>query len=485
MSTSTPAQFTRSIPLSRAADPKLRDALAAGRLGAFRRAWLAALSKPRRRASRRLSDKTWLAMWSAPTAELSDRERQLAAALEVCSPRQAAKKPARRTNKSSRSAPASLNHVLAQWSVAVSGRPAPWETLAVAEVLFRVGEHVEAETFAGCLAVLARSFGRSSSGNMATADANAPAAESVPLECELPWVISLLLSPLNGAARLQRTGMLALQQLLRHSTDPHGLPTGSALRQLPDVLRTCARCTAWARIFHQSLWSDYQSHLQCLTEAAVLLQVPPQPSATEAVTDVPPSPDSCLLPVLQQLLDDDSGDHSARLHKLLKKLRRPITSIRVPKRWRPGPTVSAPPDTESPDSTSGTAADTAASASSGTAPRPEADGPASVSLLAGSASASWQSDDGRLALLRSSANADADLVLVDWHSGTVHLQVHAAGTLVFSGYWHWSARLNEELAAGPAAWRCSCWFDDAECVFLELEADCGNGLRGVRQIMLA
>lgn len=493
MPTSTATGLIRSIPLSRAAEPKIHDALAAGRLGAFRRAWLAALSKPRRRAGRRLPAKTWLAAWSVTTVDLSERERQLAAALEAWSPLRSSKKNAHRNKKSSRSAPQSLNQSLTQWHSAVTGRPAAWETLAVAEVLFRVGEHLEADTFASCLAVLARSFGRTSSADApGTSGGDSPSTAAAALDCELPWVTSLLLSPLNGAARLQRSGMLALQQLLRDSTDPRGLPTGTALRLLPDILRTFARSTAWARVFHQSLWNDFEPHLQRFVEAAVLLQTPPQPVAPDSTRDVPSTPASSLLPVLQQLLNDDPGDHSAHLDKLLKKVRRPTTRIRSPKRWRPAPesdtqTESDADTAESGPSASATADADASSSTADTRSTPSAhsDNSATASVLAGSASASWQSDEGRLALLRSSPDADADLVLVDWHSGAVHLQVHAAGTQVFSGQWHWSARLNDETAAGPAAWRCSCWFDDAECVFLELEADCGNGLRGVRQIMLA
>jgi len=488
MSTTTPAGFNRTIPLSRAAESKIRDALAAGRLGAFRRAWLKSLSKPRRRARRRLPAKTWLALWSVSTTELADRERQLATALEAITPLKAARKPARRSAKSARPASPSLDQALMEWSSAGAGRSASWETLAVTEVLFRVGEHLKAETFTSCLAVLARGFGRSSQTNLSHAAAGeSPSAKTNPADCEVSWVTGLLLSPLNGAARLQRSGLLGLQQLLRESTDPQGLPTGATLRQLPDILRTFARSTAWARIFHQPLWNDFHPLLQRLVEAAVLLQAPPQPGASDAAADVPPAPGDSLIPVLQQLLSDDSGDHSARLDKLLKKVRKPIAKVRVPRRYRPAPDKPADSDTEHSESL-------AASSHSSVAAQPATDSTAessapaqatSESLLSKSLSASWQSDEGRIALLRSTSDPDADMVLVDWHSGAVHLQVHAAGTLLFSGQWHWSARLNDELAAGPAAWRCSCWFDDAECVFIELEADCGNGLRGVRQIMLA
>lgn len=488
MSTTTPAGFNRTIPLSRAAEPKIRDALAAGRLGAFRRAWLKSLSKPRRRSQRRLSAKTWLALWSVNTTELADRERHFATALEAITPLKAAKKPTRRSRKPSRPAPTSLDQALTEWSSAVTGRPAPWETLAVAEVLFRVGEHLKAETFTSCLAILARGFGRSSQANHSHATPGESLSEKTnPIDCEVPWVTSLILSPLNGAARLQRSGLLALQQLLRDSTDPHGLPIGSALRQLPDVLRTLARSTAWARIFHQPLWNDFHPHLQRLVEASILLQAPPQPGSSDAAADVPPAPSASLIPVLQQLLSDDSGDHSARLDKILKKVQKPITKVRVPKRWRPAPDSPADPETAHSESLT-TSSESASAESPASDPTTENSAPAQAtceSLLSKSPSASWQSDEGRIALLRSTSDPDADMVLVDWHSGAVHLQVHAAGTLLFSGQWHWSARLNEELAAGPAAWRCSCWFDDAECAFLELEADCGNGLRGVRQIMLA
>ncbi|MGV2338138.1 MAG UNVERIFIED_CONTAM: hypothetical protein LVR18_30035 [Planctomycetaceae bacterium] len=250
MSTTTPAGFNRTIPLSRLPTPKsgtLSLPVVSERSAAHGSNHFPNLVAVRQR---RLSAKTWLALWSVNTTDLADRERHFATALEAITPLKAAKKPTRRSKKTSRPAPTSFDQALTEWSSAVTGRPAPWETLAVAEVLFRVGEHLKAETFTSCLAVLARGFGRSSQANLSHATAGESLSEKTnPIDCEVPWVTSLILSPLNGAARLQRSGLLALQQLLRDSTDPHGLPIGSALRQLPDVLRTLARSTAWARIF--------------------------------------------------------------------------------------------------------------------------------------------------------------------------------------------------------------------------------------------
>ncbi|MEY3458495.1 MAG: hypothetical protein RL215_1652 [Planctomycetota bacterium] len=464
MSTVPVAKFHRSIPLARTADVRLREALAAGRLGVFRRIWLKGIEKPRRRMLRRFPQKSWLVLWSADSVELCERERQLAAALESSTPRERSGKRRRRGKRP-------LEQALSAWHADVSGRPNAWESLAVAEVLLRAGDQLEAETFANCLAVLARAINRpsvSETGDLS--DDSAPATDLAPLHCEAAWVLGLLLAPLSGSAKLQRSGMAALQQLLRGSTDRQGLPLAAALPRLPAIFCTLSRSTAWSRIFQQPLWSDFETHLQCLVEAGLLLLVPPQPSTGAADTDnsCPPAPFQPLIPALQQLLDDDSGDHAPHFHKLLRKAGRPVTTVRPPKRFKPSREIVDEEAESDSSSTESSAAEESAAAS-----------------LPAITTVSWQSDDGRVAVLRSSARADADVVIVDWHAGTVQLQVYAAGVRIFSGPWHWSARLNDEQVVGPAAWKCSCWFDDPECVFLELEADCGNGLQGVRQLMLA
>lgn len=149
MSTVTSAKLSRSLPLSRSADPKLRDALVAARHGIFRRTWLKNILKPRKRMLRRLPAKSWLALWSANSAELSERERILAAALENASP-----KP--RPTKKRRRPTSQLQPALAAWQASVNARPAPWEALAVTEILVRAGDQIEADTFVNCLTVLAR-----------------------------------------------------------------------------------------------------------------------------------------------------------------------------------------------------------------------------------------------------------------------------------------------------------------------------------------
>ena len=472
MSTATSAKLSRSLPLSRSADPKLRDALAAARYGIFRRIWLKNILKPRRRMLRRLPAKSWLVLWSASSADLSERERTLAAELENISPKPRATKKRRRS-------PSQLEQALTAWHASVTARPAPWESLAVAEVLVRAGEQLEADTFVNCLTVIARAVSRPPSADHY--DSPDAATFPDPLECELAWVLGLMLSPVSGSAKLQRSGSAALQQLLRSCTNRQGLPLACVIPQLPAILCTLARSTAWSRIFQQPLWNDYESHLQQLVEASTLLLAPPQPTdhGAPADTSCPPQPDNFILPALRQLLEDDAGEHHSRFHKLLRKIHRPVTSIRPPKRYKPP--KEAAPDTESTPDTDAAAntANNSAAESSTNESSDVSSAPAPIT------NASWQSDDGRIAVLRSSARADADLVIVDWHSETVHLQVYAAGVAIFSGPWHWSARINDEPAAAPAAWKCSCWFDDPECVFLELEADCGNGLQGVRQLLLA
>ena len=90
-----------------------------------------------------------------------------------------------------------------------------------------------------------------------------------------------------------------------------------------------------------------------------------------------------------------------------------------------------------------------------------------------------------VAILRSSSDADADTITLEWHSSAPQVMIAAAGVPVLAGNWNWSVQLDDEVLPSPTAWKCSCWFLDPETVFVELEAEDASVVKQVRQVLLA
>jgi hypothetical protein len=445
MAATTAVRILRSIPVSHEASESLRAAIPAGNLKAFAREFLDLLEKPARRLRKLQGDDT-TAAWSAADEGLSGRERTLAAGLDQF---WAAHRSGKHRSKTRRA----VQQLLAEWSGSLRQAPRAWEALAVSEFLLLHGDIPEPATFAACIAVLARlkSAPFEAAGPAGTLSPQAMVSTASLSEASL--IVALLLSPLGDHQLLLESGESGLRQALQQTTDGDGRPHGSLLTLLPGFLTVLARPTAWAAAFRHSLWgSELQQRISGLTTSAAMLAAPLQP-ATE--TDIPTcrlSVASPLLLLTKSLLPPQAG----RLQKLLVKLQRPVKKIRNIKPWKVAPAAE-------------------------TSTEQEADHSASAETL----QPAWQSDAACCAVLRSSADPDADIISVDWHAGQIQLQAYTAGTLLLSGPWHWSARLNDAPENGPVAWKCSCWFDDPECVFIELEGEQSGAVKCVRQIMLA
>ena len=461
MPTTVSQRLLRSLPLHRQADSTLRAAVKANDLAAFQEAFVAAIAKPLKRLRKRTGDRALLALWSEDSVELSGRERELAVSLDVLSDL-----PVRvRGKKGTTSAiPSAYEEIIANWLVESSGAPGPWETIAIAEILLREAHRLSPERFLEALAVLADGMLREPDGGLfdGTADADSgedDAIRQIIERGESLWICSLLLSPLGGTQTLQQSAAEALQNVLTDGCDANGLVHGSMLRRLPEWLAPLTRCSIWANVFRQTLWSgDSAARLTAVTQRAAMLLLPvPQ----RVANDNPESAVIALSEILDVLLPLVGSVHERPLQKLLRQCKEPANEVTRPKTLKLKKTSS---DSESAES---------GKREGGPRERP------------GRLAVSWQSDTSCVAILRSSMAADADLLTLDWHSSDAHLLLAAAGVPLLNGLWSWSVRIDDELLPSPSTWKCSCWFLDPETVFAELEGEDSSPVKRVRQLLLA
>ncbi len=477
-------KLLRSIPLGRKADPALRAAVAADDPAAFQNAFLAVLAKPMKRLRKQLRHTSLLASWSVDAVDLSGRERELAAALDDMSPHST--KQSRATVKikgkkrKQAKVPSKYDEVITNWLVEVGIAPGPWETIAVAEILFREGAALSSENFTQALAVLADAALRESSGGLfdsPTATEENDTIRQIIQQGESPWICSLLLSPLGGVQTLAKSATESLRKVLLECTDAQGLVHGSLLTRLPEWLAPLTRCTIWADAFHEPLWSnDSAERLTLVTERAALLMLP----STHHQTDAAPNKlEPSLADILELLIPASGSTQEKRLMKLINGCRQPAGEVTRPKKLKKTKTdddagvVDLPPGQSATCDSSDNAEEQQKEANRKRIekkPKPEV---------------SWQSDSGCLAILRSSLDPDADALTLEWHSNSPQVMVAAAGVPVLSGTWSWSVQLDDEVLPSPTAWKCSCWFLDPETVFVELEAEDATSVKQVRQLLLA
>lgn len=455
--------------MSRKADAALRESVNSDNAAAFQEWYLDFLSKVRKRIRRIVSDRQVLALWSENSLELTSRERELSVNLD----RTKGLFGKASGSKSARSATA-LETLLSQWCSDGTGPLGSWEAVCVSEMLIRGGHLLTPETFASCLSIVARGMLNEPLGGLFSEsepenDSDNPLRQVI-ARGEAPFVCSLLLEPIGGIDAIRKSGTEVLQSLLNASTDAEGIFHASMIPQLAEHLAPLTRITIWAKVFRTTLWDDEQAgRIDKLVQRASMMVVPP--AATGVDADESSEEKLELSAVIELLLDVTDNEFDAPIRKLIKKSRRPVKRITSPGRYR------APKEAE--ESESATAADGVESDR-----KPKAKEKTKAKEETPELATSWQSDTSFHAVLRSSAKGDADVISVDWHTSNVQVRMTAGGVPLINGAWTWSVRLGDEAVAAPLSWKCSCWFNDPECVFLELEAENTEGQRCIRQIVL-
>lgn len=455
----------------------LRKAITADDVEAFQAAFLEELSRPLKRIRKQLGESPLLALWSESSIELAGRERELAAALDEMAT-SSSQRGRRKGKKAREESP--YEEVLANWLTESAGVPGPWETIVLAEILLRHGHRVSAERFVETLSVLAEGLQRETLGGLFEGtetenSTNDPIRQMI-LTGESRWLCGLLLSPLQAAQPLHKSGSEALEKVLKDCTDSEGVVHGSLLKRLPDWLTPLARSAFWADAFDVPLWNEKtQLRLDALIERTAMLVLPA--SVHHSGEDVPETSAPTLHQVLELLLLNSGTEWRKRIERLLKGCQeQPPEEVPRPKKFK---------KKKSDDD------DETAKAESESKPVKGDKLPAGKSQVEKSPAekpkllASWESDPSCLAVLRSSLEPDADVATLEWHSSDAQIMLAAAGVPIFSGFWNWSVRVDDAAVPAPTTWKCSCWFLDPETVFVEIEGEDSAAIKRVRQVLLA
>ena len=237
------------------------------------------------------------------------------------------------------------------------------------------------------------------------------------------------------------------------------------------------RCSIWSAAFHEPLWrGESDERLTLVTERAALLTLPAQRSQA---SDSPGLPGFTLRTPLELLIPLSGSDHARRLGKLVEKCGKPANKVTPPKKNKHQQASDTDVDVPSGESKSGKEK----SGADIRKQKKEANRKTLEKIR--NPEVSWQSDSGCVAILRSSAEADADLITLEWHSNVPQVMVAAAGVPIIGGDWSWSVQLDDQVLPAPTAWKCSCWFLDPETVFVELEAEDSPVVKQMRQLLLA
>ncbi len=460
--TSKSQKNLRAFSTNRKMSASLRKAITADDAGAFQEAFLDDIARPLKRLRKKLDGMPLLALWSENTIELSGRERELAASLDEMTSRSKRSKESRKGKRAKLETP--YEEILANWLVESAGIPGPWETIVIAEILLREGHRLSAERFTAALAVLSDSMLQERIGGLfegtETPNSSDDAIRQIIAAGESQWICSLLFGPLESAQALRKTAAESLGKVLTESSDSDGLVHGSLIRRLPQWLAPLARCTFWADAFEKPLWSDEsQTRLAAITERASMLLLPLSHHHSES--DAPEELEPSLAQVLEFLVPLSGSEWQRRLQKLITGCSEPAESeVSRPRKFKKK--KSDDDDKESSHKSS-----------------------ASTKNEKAKLTASWESDNSCLAILRSSLEADADVGTLEWHSSDAQIQLAAAGIPILAGHWDWSVTIDDQVVPVPSTWKCSCWFLDPETIFVEIEGEDSAAIKRVRQLLLA
>jgi hypothetical protein len=437
---------------------KLRQAVERGTPAEFHKEFCRHLRKPARRLRNLIGDNQLLALWSVDLLELNGRERELAASIEdMLSRAVTAEKPTKLKTKQKTSSAGRKTHnaaipdvsdLLRQW-VQDSELPAgPWESLAVSEMILRWGHLCDPGILIDCLGRLCGALTEATARPNGAAENRNHLVQAVSPEYVSAWQLSLLLTPVSSVTASRKIAAAEISRCLMQCTDDEGMVHGSFTKCLDSWLIPLVCSAVWAHVFQEQLWGKKADarFAACLSRFSLWLTSEGvsalSPAAATPQQQTPPD-----LGVLLQLgLKVSSAKGRRKIEKLVQR------------------------------SVEGSNAERRAAFLSKSAPRRKEKKSETASC--------WQSDQSCMAIMRSSLNLHADLLLLEWHSADLQIALSAGGTGIINGTWDWQIQINETIIEGPGTWACTCWFLDHEAAFVELELQGIRDCRVIRQALL-
>jgi len=414
------------LRIRNSADAAFRTAVASGDCAAFQRAVRKSLAKVSRRFNKPLPQYLLVASWSLP---------------ELTTERDAELQQQILTVNAGGSAAQLCGFVSAGLKSKATGRSV-LQTLVAAELMLRFPAEFTPDAFVDTYATLARydagMFSKDSSSDLTEGD---DAIQRIVAHGELPFVLSLLLDSLSISKAWLTESKTFIAEALEASTDTDGTLHASLLQNANGWLTPFARITLWAEAFKEPWarkstlrrWTDCLQRLAAtvVPQGFVLTELDSSRTcnSTELLSCISQAgelPDDCVVPAVAKALQQVAARKS-RSKSNVKELIR-LSAIHAP---------------------------------------------------------SAQSDWACSAVLRSSFDPSADLIAIEWEGAQQSLALAAYGTTLFNGIWSSTVTVDDRVVDAVGNWVCTCWFQDDEVAFAELEAGSAGDVRHVRHVMLA
>lgn len=271
------------------------------------------------------------------------------------------------------------------------------------------------------------------------AGCDATALTQAALSGELLWKAGLLFAGLADAVDWREAGRQHLQGALESWSDAAGRPAADAMPGLASAIGVAARSAAWGAAFGTALWGDESSSRfaawvrtsigMCQSGAQIALGEASH--ATALLLDFAAhvagvKGKSRPRRLLAALVASDEGE------PVRGKLRRSL----------------------------------------------EED-------VSESKRASFQSDETRVACLRTNWSPKADLVAIRHDAAMPTIDISLRGQPVFRGAWELDVRRNGRLVEFAPEWKATCWFSDDDADYLELQQILADGTHIERQLLLS
>jgi hypothetical protein len=405
-------------------------------------------TKGARNGSRPKPAGTRSSLWSQRLLPVSGRALKLIEAWRTLDPV---------THSTRREGASAFLNALDEWLGECSPEPAlsPLEALVLFEILRDAGDQLFAHRVALWTLGLAAAIKFSTDGPesetvTAAESANAPGSSAgrLTVGAELAWQGGLLFGHVSGAWEASQAGRDFLRRQLLEKTDSAGIPFAETVHDLPAWLVVFVRAREWGRYFARPLFdSALERRFRGFLWSAARLCRPDGKFAFS--TEAPFCFDeiwSVAAPTLAR--GEPALSPSDRFVRLLANGSGPRTGRRIAKQ------------------------NGALAQKNGGTRRPPV-------------APAFQSDEGRLACLRSDWGVKANSLIVSHQGRFPTLELSARGEVVLRGDWEVDVRLDGQPLPLAGPWTCSCWSSDDDGDYLELTLQPSPDLRIERQALLA
>ncbi len=462
------AEFLKQIPWTAEAEPALTKAAAKGDLKGF---WSeltqTGFGLGPRASRKKVHDRRYAAamsLWSQASFEQTPTEARLAgvwteiaqrldAARLAAASHQTSKKNKTslqskngQAGKSAIKLPRKLVSALGNWLESAAGQaPSAWELLMLADLLRQAGDSLPAK-----VGVPLWRRGLTAFGSWADLAEHEEPAEFQAIDAgELPWVLGVLFSHIQGAESLRDRGRQTLRKLLDDDTDTDGTLRAEEMQRVSLWLPPWVRAAEWAYAAERSLWGETMGErFRSLIERVA----------------------ACYAGDGHWALDQTAGPHA--LPMLLTAARLAGVSK---KEW---PLKFLLDVAEaSPELLAGAESRIKHSAKLKTSRRRAAETDADAIVQ--------QSDWARVACLRNHAGRDADVFAIAHHRPLPNIDLSILGHGVMKGPWELEVSIDEAPVKLPGEWTCVCWHSDADGDYLELQHTIDENRRIERQVFLS